>query len=65
MERNDDIFFKLFNRMSESLINVMHSFEAFQKALHSSVPNNYLKMHGHGVRRNRALKTFERRHRSE
>lgn len=28
------------------------------------ITNNYLKMHGYTIRRGRALKTFERRHRS-
>lgn len=54
-----------FQRLAESASNLLVSLTRYQRVSADFTTNNYLKMHGYTIRRNRALNTFERRHRSE
>lgn len=51
-------------RLAEAVSNLLVPLARYQRVSADFATNNYLKMHGYTIRRNRALNTFERRHRS-
>lgn len=53
-----------FQRLAEAVSNLLVPLSRYQRVSADFATNNYLKMHGYTIRRNRALNTFERRHRS-
>lgn len=53
-----------FRRLAEAVSNLLVPLARYQRVSADFATNNYLKMHGYTIRRNRALNTFERRHRS-
>ena len=54
-----------FRRLAEAASNLLVPLARYQRVSADFATNNYLKMHGYTIRRSRALKIFERRHRSE
>ena len=53
-----------FRRLAEAASNLLVPLARYQRVSADFATNNYLKMHGYTIRRNKALNTFERRHRS-
>lgn len=52
-------------KVTEALCNAINILRDALPLMPDKLNNNYLKMHGYTIRRRRALKTFERRYRSE
>ena len=52
------------DEFTKALSMFISGLQTISHAINRKLSNNYLKMHGYTIRRSRALKIFERRHRS-
>lgn len=52
------------DEFAKALSMFISDLQTISHAINRKLRNNYLKMHGYTIRRSRALKIFERRHRS-